>query len=76
MKTILRQNGSYVRMMNLDAQEEVLHRKGKYVSKSEWKKNVRDFKNPEDGIIKENKNKAKSKKLERRSKLKQKQIQN
>lgn len=75
MKTILRQNGDYVRMADLDAENEVLYRKGKYVSKSEWKKNVRDFKNPEEDIIKENKNKAKAKKFERRSKLRQKQIQ-
>jgi hypothetical protein len=75
MKTVLKQNGQYIRMSDDEANSEVLYRRGKYVSKVEWKQNSRDIKvtaqlDPE---AKTKNTKTKSKKLEKRSKLKEKQ---
>ena len=75
MKTVLKQNGQYTRMSDDEANSEVLYRRGKYVPKIEWKKNSRDIKEiiQSDPEIKIKGNKTKSKKFEKRSKLKDKQ---
>lgn len=75
MKTVLKQNGQYARMSDDEANSEVLHRRGKYVSKTEWKQNSRDVRATiqSDPEAKIKSNKTKSKKLEKRSKLKEKQ---
>lgn len=42
MKTILKK-GNYERINDIDAEFKVNHQDWKYVSKSEWKENVRDI---------------------------------
>ena len=75
MKTVLKQNGQYARMNDDEANSEVLYRKGRYVSKVEWKQNSRDIREviQSDPETKIKSNKTKSKKFEKRSKLKDKQ---
>lgn len=48
MKTILTSDGIYKRVTDEVAQDEVQFRKAKFVSKSEWKKNERDYSKSED----------------------------
>ena len=74
MKTVLKQNGRYERMEDDAAKSEVSFRGGKYVSKLEWKQNSRDVRVVEQSPeVLEKNNKAKSKKIEKRLKLKSKQ---
>lgn len=74
MKTIFK-NGTYLRVGDEVAKQEVLFGRAKYVSKSEWKTNMRDVK-PETVIVAEEKGTiTKSKKAEKAAKLKAKQRQ-
>lgn len=72
MKTILK-NGEYLRVTD-EVGEQQVKIGAKFVSKSEWKINVRDVKISEEQVVEEVKGeKTKSKKVEKHLKLKEKQ---
>jgi hypothetical protein len=74
MKTILK-NGTYQRVSNEVAEREVA-KGAKFASKSEWKKNVRDVQKVVVATEEvEQKQKTKSKKAEKRAKIKERQKQ-
>ena len=74
MKTILK-NGTYQRVSNEVAEREVA-KGAKFVSKSEWKQNVRDVQKVVIATEEvEQKQKTKSKKAEKRAKIKERQKQ-
>ena len=74
MKTILK-NGTYQRVSNEVAEREVA-KGAKFVPKSEWKQNVRDVQKVIVATEEvEQKQKTKSKKAEKRAKIKERQKQ-
>jgi hypothetical protein len=73
MKTIL-SNGTYQRVSDEVAEHQVRYYGAKYTPKSEWKINVRDKNKSEQVVVAEVKGeKTKSKKAQRREKIKEKQ---
>jgi hypothetical protein len=72
MKTIF-SNGTYQRVSNEVADHEVSFSRAKFVSKSEWKTNVRDIKSEQVVVAEAKGEVTKSKKAEKAAKLKAKQ---